>query len=231
MLIKIIYSYFTLGNLTSLAEKIRLYLVQKFPEHPMLSIILAQLLVSSEKARQAVGSTTKQEHTQAVRQADKRRDHSYRSLRDHIRAGILRQNEAYRAACQALYPIFEKNDLLLYNLADGDETTAINSLGDDLSGPEEQAHLATANAVEWLQELIADNQNFILTSQQRSANRTVDTTVPDKQAADQLKKSLDLLCSALETMQAVGEPEGINEAVNEVNQYIKEANASARLSQ
>jgi hypothetical protein len=51
MLIKIIYSYFTLGNLTSLAEKIRLYLVQKFPEHPMLGIILAQLLASSEKAR------------------------------------------------------------------------------------------------------------------------------------------------------------------------------------
>jgi hypothetical protein len=49
-------------------------------------------------------------------------------------------------------------------MADGDETAAINSLIDDLSGPEQHAHLATVNTVEWLQELKADNQNFVLTS-------------------------------------------------------------------
>lgn len=231
MLIKILYSYFTLGNLTALAEKARLYLVQKFPGHPMFTPILEQLQGSVETAWQAIGSSTKQALTGDVRLADKRRDRSYRSLRDHIQAGMLRQNETYRAACQALWPVFEKNDLMLYNLADGDETTAIDSLVKDLSGQVEQAYLATANAVEWLQEVKSDNENFVSATQQRSAQRTADTTLRDEQAAKQLQKSMELLCSALETLVGIGSPEGIGDAVKEVNQYIKEANTSARQSQ
>ena len=231
MVLKIIYSIFTLGNLTALSEKIRLYLVQKFPNHPMLTVILAQLQGSIETAQQALGSSTRQELTSTVRLADKRRDNSYRSLRDHIQAGTLRENDIYRAACLALWPIFEKNDLALYSMPDGDESAAIDSLVKDLLKEKEQAHLATANAVEWLQELKSDNENFVLASRQRSSERSVDQTLPDKQAAKQLKKSLDLLSNALETLLGVGSEEGIGDAVTEINQYIREANASARQSQ
>jgi hypothetical protein len=39
------------------------------------------------------------------------------------------------------------------------------------------------------------------------------------------------VCSALAALQGTNGPEGIQDAANEVNQYIKEANASAKLSQ
>ncbi len=227
-MLKILYSYFTLANLTALAGKIHLYLVAKFPDHPMVIPIMANLQGSMDIALKSVGSSTKQPMTKKVRAADKKRDNSYLSLRDHIHAGLRRENEDYRTACESLWPIFEKNGFELARLADGDETIAIHSLIDDLSGPEEQTHLATVNAVEWMQELQADNQNFVLTSQQRSAKRTVDTTVPDDRALGQLKSSLELVCGALAALRATNAPDGIQGAVNEINEYIREANASAK---
>jgi hypothetical protein len=231
MLIKILYSYFTLANLTALAEKIRLYLVSKFPGHPMIEAVMAALQSSMDVSLKSVGSSTKQPMTKALRDADKKRDNSYLSLRDHIDAGLRRENEVYRTACEGLWPVFEKNDLQLYNFGDGDETTAINSLLKDLDNNQDIARLEATNSVEWLQELDLDNKNFVAISQQRSSERSVDITETDKAAMKQIQASLELVCSALAALQGTNGPEGIQDAANEINQYIKEANASAKLSQ
>jgi hypothetical protein len=231
MLIKILYSYFTLANLTALAEKVRLYLTDKFPDNPMIVPILGNLEGSMGTSLQSVGSSTKQALTKTLREADKKRDNSYVSLRDHIDAGLRRENEAYRTACEGLWPAFEKNDLYLSRMPDGDETTAINSLLKDLSNDKDIARLEATNSVEWLQELDRDNKNFVAISKQRSSDHSVDPTVADDIAMGKLKQSLELVCSALTTLQAVNGPEDAQGAVNEVNQYIKEANASAKLSQ
>jgi hypothetical protein len=231
MLTKILYSYFTLGNLTSLAQKIHQFLVSKFPDHPMISNVLTTLAPKLETSLQSVGSTTKQPLTKIVREADRTRDDSYISLKDHIQAGLRRQDETYRQACEALWELFEKNDLKLYNLANGDESAAIDSLVKDLHQEKNQAFLETVYVVEWLEELVRDNQAFKDANRERSAIRSADETVTDAVAFEQMKVSLDLLSNVLAALYAMNDLDGIREAVNEVNQYISEANASARQSQ
>ena len=128
MITRILYSYFTLGNLTALAQKINQFLVSKFPDHPMISGVLTDMGPKLKISLQSVGSSTKQPLTKIVREADRKRDDSYISLKDHVHSGLRRQNETYRQACKALWAVFEKNNLKLYNLADNDESVMIESL-------------------------------------------------------------------------------------------------------
>jgi len=231
MILKILFSYFSLSNLTALAQKIRNLLFAKFPDHPMVVALVANLDAAIATALQSVGSTTRQESTPEVRSADKTRDNSYRSLRDHVQAGLKRQNEAYRLACEALWPDFEKNGIQLYRLPGGEETTAIDSLLKDLSNPKKQEYLTTINAVEWVAEMDRDNKAFTEASTRRSANRSADETVDDKRAIKQLEVALQLACSTLESLQLMNGIEGAAAVVAEVNQYIAEANTSAKRSQ
>uniref|UniRef100_UPI003216986E DUF6261 family protein n=1 Tax=uncultured Draconibacterium sp. TaxID=1573823 RepID=UPI003216986E len=230
MLNKILFSYFTLAALTALVQKIVNLLSTKLPDNPMVTTITARLQPQIEVALQAIGSTSKTPLTQSVQEADARRDNTYRSLRDHIQAGLLRQNEVYRAACEALWPEFEKNGLQLYRIAKEKETAAIESLLNDLQKSKNQPHLVTTYTTEWVTELDNDNQAYVAATQQRSAARSTDDTVLDQQAFKELKTSLELLENILNTMQAMGDPANIGEVVNEVSQYISEANTAAKQS-
>ncbi|MGQ7868305.1 DUF6261 family protein [Sunxiuqinia sp. sy24] len=230
MILKILYSYFSLAHLVSLSQRMIQLLTDRFPDHPMISSLLATIRLKQEMAVQAVGSSSWQALTSLIRKADQRRDNSYRSLRDHVAAGLLRENEEYRLACESLWPLFEKNGLRLYHASYAEETAAITSLLKDLNDQAMQTHLVTIHAVEWITELHRDNQAFVNLSQERTAARSTDDTVTDKEAFDQLKTSLDLLCNMLNALNALNEPVGIRETVEELDQAIREATASARQS-
>ncbi|QIA09488.1 DUF6261 family protein [Draconibacterium halophilum] len=231
MLSKIYYSYFTLAALTALVQKIVNLLSAQLPDHQMVQTVLTRIQPQLQTALQAIGSTIKQPLTEIVAAADLRRDNTYRSLRDHIKAGLRRQNKAYRTACEALWLEFEKNDLKLYNQSRDTETAAINSLLADLLKPKNQPHLATTNTTQWVTELNNDNQAYVAASAQRSAARSTDDTVNDDKAFKDLKTSLELLENILNTMLAMNDPRGINEVVDEISQYIAEANTAAKQSQ
>lgn len=230
MTLKILYSHFSLSRLVSLSQRILQLLSVRYPDHPMISSLLATIQVKLDQAVQAVGSSSRQALTSLIRKADQRRDNSYRSLRDHIAAGLLRENEAYRLACESLWPLFEKNGLDLYYASDSEETAAITSLLKDLEKPPVQAHLEIVHAMEWKAELERDNQAFVNLSQERSAVRSADDTVTDKVAFDQLRASLDLLCNMLNALYALDEPDGVRATVEELDQSIREATAAARQS-
>ncbi|WP_159523410.1 DUF6261 family protein [Sunxiuqinia indica] len=230
MLIKILYSYFSLANLIVLAKRIRNLLSEKFPDHPMITSVLDNLELKLVPAIQAIGSTTKHTLTQDVSAADGLRDSSFRSLRDHVEAGLLRQNEPYRLACEALWGEFEKNGLNLYYSNYSEETAAIDSLVKDLSKPENQEHLATINALEWKDELERDNQIFVSAIRKRSAARSADDTLTDMEAFKQLQNAMELLVNVVNSLHAMNEPEGIGAAANEVKQYVSEATTWAKQS-
>lgn len=181
-------------------------------------------------ALKALGSTSKQPLSRAVRQADTVRDDSFISFKKHVQAGLQRQNEAYRLACEAIWVCIEKNNDKLYTLSDDDETSAINSLLDDLTTPKNQGHLATINAADWIAELDRDNKAFQEVSSQRAADRTANATVGNQQAFSDLKNSFEPLLNIMNSLQLMNEPEGIASTVSLVNQYIAEANTSAKLS-
>ena len=229
MVLKILFSLFSLAQLTALAQRIRNLLSERFPDHPMLGPVLAQLDAHLALAIQAIGSTTKQALTKMVRTADSKRDNSFRSLRDHVEAGLRRENEAYRLACEALWSEFEKNGTKLHSLSYDEQTAGVNSLLVDLSKPGNLAHLATIHAVEWKDELDRDNQGFVATTKERSAIRSEDDTPTDKSALMALRISVELLVNVLNSLYALNNLEGIRGAVIEINQYIREASTAARL--
>ncbi len=228
MVLKILFSLFSLAQLTALAQRIRNLLIERFPDHLMLGPVLAQLDEHLAVAIKAIGSTTKQALTKTVRAADSKRDNSFRSLRNHVEAGLLRENEAYRLACEALWVEFEKNGTTLNNLPYDEQTASANSLLVDLSTPTNLEHLATIHAVEWKDELDRDNQAFVATENQRSVVRSVDDTLSDRNALMQLRTSVELLVNVLNSLYALNNLEGIRGAVAEINQYIREATTAAR---
>lgn len=230
MLTKISFSYFTLAGLVALVQKIVNLLKTKLPEDQMVATFITRIEPKLATALQAIGSSTKQPLTEKITLADLRRDNSYRSLRDHIRAGLRRENDTYREACEALWPIFEKNGLKLYNIAREKETAGIDSLLNDAEKPEYEAHIKTTKTTAWFTELDTDNQTFVAATQERSAVRSTDDTQHDSTAFKGLKISLDLLENMLNTLLAMNMPEGIAEVVAEVSQYISEANTSAKIS-
>ncbi|WP_346859563.1 DUF6261 family protein [uncultured Draconibacterium sp.] len=230
MLNKIFYSYFTLAALTALAQKIVSLLSAKLPDNQMAIALLTRFQPQLEAAIQAIGSTTKTPLTAIVKQADLKRDNSFRSLRDHVRAGLNRENETYRSACEALWPEFEKNGTHIDKLPRDKQTASTNSLLTDLRKPKNQAHLVTTNTIEWLTELDNDNRAYVTATTQRSSERSVDDTVLDHEAFKALRTSLDLMENILNTMQAMGDPVDVDEVVAEISQYITEANTAAKQS-
>ena len=230
MLERIRYSYFNLAALTALVQKIVNLLNAQLPGHPMMQTLLARIHPQVQTALRAIGSTIKQPLTEIVSIADLRRDNTFRSLRDTIKAGLRRQNESYRTACEALWLEFEKNGLQLHSIPRDTETAAINSLLANLRKPKNQPHLATTNTTEWVAELDNDNQAYVTAATQRSAVRSVDNTVHDAEAFKDLKTSLELLENILNTLLIMNDPRGIDTIVNEISQYIAEANTAAKQS-
>lgn len=226
MIINIIYSVYSLGNLNALAKLIEEYLAQKFPDTPLIAATLNPLRISMAVATKAIGSSIKSPLTVEIEKADRERDNIYASLRDLVVRGVQRQKTDYRAACMALSLIFEKNNLQLYALPYQDETSAIESLLADLDNDEAKANLETIKATEWVAELDAANKYFVEIYTQRAGERAADDTLPDKTAILRLYNSLDLVCNALVALYAMEEP-GANEAIAQVNQFIKEANRAA----
>ena len=214
-----------------MVQKIVNLLSVNLPENQLTATLLARIAPQLETAVQAIGSTKKTPLTEIVTAADLRRDNTYRSLRDTIQAGLRRQNEAYRTACEALWPEFEKNDLKLYNMSRDKQTAATESLLADLRKPKNAPHLATTHITDWLTELDNDNKAYVTATTQRSAARSADDTVQDAEVFKDLKTSLELLENILNTMHTMGEPAGIDEVVAEVSQYIAEANTAAKQSQ
>ena len=230
MITQILYSYFSLERLHALSGKIVELLQLKFAEQEMIATVLEPLAPQMATALKAIGSSKKQPLTPTIRLADRARDDSFISFKDTIKAGLRRHNEAYREACEALWSVIEKNNTKLYDLPDDDETSVIDSLIADLSTPRNQAYLALINATEWLNELDEDNKAFTATRVQRSVTRSSDDTVSDRRAFADLQSSLILMSNVLTSLYLVNKPEGIREAVAEINQYISEANAAAKQS-
>lgn len=230
MLSKIFYSYFSLSALVALSQKIVGLLSSQFPDNAMLQTMIPKINEQVSIALQAIGSTTKNSLSTSVKEADIKRDNCFVSLKNHVEAGLRRENDVYQNACIALWPFFLKNNIKLYNLPYDDQTSATNSLINDLTSAKNQVHLQTINVVEWVGELKTANNEFIEVQKQRSVSRLEDDTVRDDEAFKNLRHLIELLENVLNTLYMMNDPEGIQEAVNEINQYITEANTSARQS-
>ncbi len=223
-------TYFSLRRLHTLSKKVDELLESRHPGNLMLAAVLTPLKSKMAIALKAINSSSKSELSTGIRQADKNRDDSYMALKNYVKSGMRRRNDEFRKACEDLWLVFVKNNIQLYSLADEEETSAIDSLVADLSTAENQARMVTINAVDWLNELVADNDAFNGISGLRTESRTVDNTVVDTKAFMELKAAFELVGSMLNSMVALNDPEGIAETAAMVNQHITESTNAGRLS-
>ncbi len=228
MLLKIVYSLYTLTSLSELARSIKSLLNAKYPAEQIVISLISKIDQSQAIALQAIGSSTKQGLTDLLHAADAKRDNSFVALRDYVASGLRRENAPYRAACQALWPLFEKNDTTLYRLPFRVETQSIESLLTDLKAGDAPVHLATINATEWVEELDSNNQAFVDVQLQRASAKTTDTTVTDDEAFKHLTVSLELVNSTMDSL-AMMEVAGVEAVAAELNTYISDANTNARI--
>lgn len=126
--------------------------------------------------------------------------------------------------------VLEKINLMLYKLGAEEETAAINGLLSDLDEEPAKTHLADINAQEWVEELDLANRSFVEISGSRAAEIASDDTPTGREAFGKLEFSMKLVCSVLDAHLGYGQPADIQDIVNQANQFIKEANASAKLS-
>nr|WP_321453835.1 DUF6261 family protein [uncultured Carboxylicivirga sp.] len=230
MILKIHYSYFSLSALVALSQKTVGLLESRFPDNEIIKSVLPQIHEAHSVSLQAIGSSTKNLISVSVKQSDTKRDNCFMSLKNHVEAGLRRENDVYQNACNTLWPFFVKNNVKMYGLPYDDQTSATRSLIKDLKLPENKEHIQTVNVVEWLNELETANNEFIDVQKQRSVSRIKDDTIRDAEAFKKLRQLLDMLESVLNTLYLINDPEGIQDAVKEINQYISEANTAARQS-
>ncbi len=231
MIQEIYYSHLSLSRLYALADKTNSLLKSRCPEQPLLVAVRVPLEAKMAVALKAIGSSTKSELSNTVRQADKNRDDAYIALKNYVKAGLRRRKEDYREACKALWEVLKQNDLELYKRGDDEESTSIESLVADLSTAENKARMELINAGEWLDELIAENKAFDAVSALRSADRVTDETTADSKANRELRAAYEMVRGALNSLLVMNDPVDIPEIVGMVSQYISESLHAAKLGE
>lgn len=219
---RIPYTYISLPGLLTMTERTLAILNERHPGEPFFVRTIEKLESGKTLATKAMGSTNKALTTKNVTQADNDRDNSAESLKNHIRAGLKRNNKAYREACERLYAIFEKNNLNLTRLPYAEQTGALNSLLSDLSTPQAVTDLATVNTTEWVQELRTDQESFEEAIKARGEERAVDDTPTDTVALGALITALKSIFKVLDVAEENEQVEKVSETITLLNELIAE---------
>lgn len=208
------YTLIPLSGLTTLSERSLQTVQTNHPDEAFFIKNINRLQQAIERATIAVGSSRMAEGTKSVTNADIDRDNSFDSLRDHVKAGLKRNNAQYKMACERLFTIFKKNNLNLSRLPYDQETGALMSLFTDLSDTQSVTDLATIHATEWLQELKSDQSGFEEAVKTRASEKVDAQDVPTDAAAK------EMLIPALKSFFKVIDVAEENEIVADISQTI-----------
>lgn len=219
---RIPFTVIPLAGLVTMAERTLAIVRQQHPEVAMLTTPLSNLEAAIGVAVQALGSSRSLQKTVTVQQADRDRDNSYESLRNSIRAGLRRNNPAYREACERLLILFSKNNLELARLSYDAQTAALLSLFADLSTLQAVADLATIHATEWLQELKSDQERFEQAVSERGSERVQSQVPTDESARMQLIPALKALYKLLDVAEDHALIAGVDQTIPLLNAMIQE---------
>ena len=219
---RIPYTLLTLTGLITLAKRTISTLKSQHPEETFFGKNIQKLEAAQNLASRAANSTTRLAGTKDVTAADRDRDNSVDSLKAHIKAGLKRNNSAYREACERLFAIFEKNGLAISDLPYDQQTGALISLMEDLGTPQAQADLATINATEWLEELKTDQESFELAVLDRSQEKSTHDVPTDAEAQAAIIPALKGMYRTLDVAEENELVENISATISQINVIIGE---------
>ncbi|WP_109831597.1 DUF6261 family protein [Reichenbachiella versicolor] len=227
MLDNIPYSTYPLGGLTTLAENLTKKATTHHPDDPMITASVNKVASAIELGREAIGSGMGSLKTKSLAEADNMRDLCYRSLRDYVKSGLMREsNKPYQKAAEKVWQVFKNNNTQLAKLPYREESAAIKSLLADIEAVRDE--VAVLNGTEWVEELKSANLAFEAVLEDRTDESATTDVTTDRAAAVELTNALKVFVSTIDSLSAFGQPSGIEDTVVELNQIIKEANTAAK---
>ena len=232
MIRSIPYSSFDLAQLITLSDQSYKIVQDRHSREVLLVGVLKNLSDAIEKARPAVGSTTKEALTEQVRLNDARRDDNYAGMIMHIEAGLKRHSmPSYQGACERLKALFDKNGgRALYRYSYSKQTASMESLFKDLESKQAQTDIETINATKWLKELKADHEAFKKVYAQRDEEEASKNIPTNEEAAKLLKPELSSLLTVVDAFHISRQIEGIQGTIDVLNETIDRAVSAARQS-
>jgi len=227
MLRKIPYSLYPLKDLTTLSQSLSMIAADHHQDEAMIIAAKEKIESAISSARKALATGSSSLLSGKLAEADDLRDTCYRSLRDHIQAGMGRDTHtAYQRACNLLWLAFTNNNTLLASLPYREETEALKSLFKDLENLTEEIDLVNATA--WLQELKNANEKFdqLLDAEVYANNEKEIPT--DQEAKAKLTDALKIYVNVINSLWSFGQPENIKMTVVRLNEVIKKSTEQVR---
>ena len=226
---KISFSMFGLGELNTLARQLFAVVSEAYADQPALSQALSALKAAIDMGDRALGNARGEALTEAVQQADSRRDDSFMSLRDHLAAGLRRHGKPeYQLACERLKKVFDQHGTTLHRESYAKQSALLVSLFKDLETAPAVADLATVGATEWLAELERDQAEFEDLYAQRNDDRATADRTTYEEAKQDLRQALEMLLVILNGLHLGGLLPNSEATLGRINQHIERATYKGR---
>lgn len=178
-------------------------ITNKHADDPLLSSPLAALTQPKQQATLAIGSSHKQELTNQVNEADRKRDRCFIGFRKHIEAEQYHDwDAAVQKAAGNLLDIIQKHGTRLHHEGLTVQSALMTSLFGDLEVDQARADLATLNLTGWVAQLKALQAGFATLFQQRNELESAKDIPTKAEAKAALVQSLSVLLNGLHFLAA-----------------------------
>ncbi|MDR3260869.1 MAG: DUF6261 family protein [Tannerella sp.] len=198
-------------------------LVEKYsPDTLNITALFATFLVLYVDADVALEIIRKSPDTAKMIVADQKRDHTFRSLTDLVRAFLNHFDSAKREAAQQLTILFDHYGNLARK-APNEETAGIHNLLQELNGPY-AAQVELLGIHEWTTQLSLDNEEYEALVRDRNAEVATRSQLRMKEIRRQVQDVYALIVDHIQSSIVIYGEQAYAAFVNELNAFIKRYN-------
>ena len=197
-------------------------------EDALLSSALAALDEPKQQATLAIGSSYKQELTEKVNEADRKRDRGFIGFRKHVEADLFNDWDlASQEAANNIMLLIQKHGTRLHREGLTVQSALMTSLFADLEAEQAKADVATLGLTQWLSELKDMQSEFTGLFQERNELESA-KSIPTKAVAKAgLVKAVSVLLNGLYFLAAT-QPDTYEETSKLVTEIVNRIVTSER---
>lgn len=171
----------------------------KHGQDALLGSPLAALAEPKQQATLAIGSSRKQELTEQVNEADRKRDRGFIGFRKHVEADQYNDwNSNAKQAADNLLNTIQKHGTRLHEEGLTVQSALMTSLFDDLDAEQAQADLKTLGLTKWISELKEMQNEFAALFQQRNELESAKDIPTKADAKANLIQAISVLLNGLD---------------------------------
>lgn len=196
---KIPFSLLSVEAVLELATQTGDTISSNHADDPLLSSSLTALAEPKEQATLAIGSSRKQELTEQVNDADRKRDRGFIGFRKHVEADQYNDfNADVKQAADNILDIIQKHGTRLHEEGLTVQSALMTSLFEDLDSDSAKADLDKLNLTNWISELKTMQSEFADLFQQRNELESAKDIPTKVEAKANLVQKVSVLLNGLD---------------------------------